>query len=391
VLRFLTAGESHGPQISVILDGVPSGLRLDPECIAQGMRRRQLGYGRGNRQQIERDEAEFLGGVRHGQTTGAPICIAVRNRDHENWAQVLEAFGAAPQERDRALHRPRPGHADLAGMLKYGHEDARDVLERASARETVARVAAGEVARALLGELSIDVFSHVRSIGTAEAAVDAMSLDEIRRRAEANDMRAAEGEDRMRAAIDEAAAAGDSLGGIFEVIVSGLPVGLGSSMAPDRKLDAKLAFALLSIPAVKGCEIGPAFDNAHRLGSQVHDEIFPVEGGLPRRGSNRAGGLEGGMTTGEPLVCRGALKPISTLKKALSSVDMRSNRAARAGFERSDICAVPAAGVIAEAVVSLTLADALLDSFASDTMERLKASVERYGAELRTRMGGLSC
>jgi len=386
MLRFLTAGESHGPQITVILDGIPAGLRLDPAAIAHGMRRRQLGYGRGNRQQIERDEAEFLSGVRFGSTTGAPVTIAVRNRDHANWQHILSAFGEKPKERDRAVHRPRPGHADLVGMLKYGHEDARDVLERASARETCARVAAGEVARAVLEGLDVHVFSHVRSIGDAQAELDGIELAQLEALAEANDLRCAEGYDRMKAAIDAAAAEGDTVGGVFEVVATGVPIGLGSSMAPDRKLDARLAFALLSIPAVKGCEFGPAFENASLRGSAVHDEILPVEGETPRRASNRAGGLEGGMTTGEPLLCRGALKPISTLKKALRSVDMRSNEEEKAAFERSDVCAVPAAGVIGEAVVMLALVDALLETFAADTMERLRASVTAFDEELRERM-----
>ena len=385
-LRFLTAGESHGPQITVILDGLPAGLRLDESLLRANMRRRQGGYGRGNRQQIEKDEATLLSGVRFGETTGAPITIAVANRDHDNWREVLQAFGSPPAQRARELTRPRPGHADLVGMLKYAREDARDILERASARETAGRVAAGEIARAFLSAVGVEVFSHVLSIGSARAAIEGIDYDTIRARAEASDVRAAEGAERMKAAIDAAAQAGDSVGGIFEVVARGLPIGLGSSMAPDRKLDARLAFALLSIPAVKGCEFGPAFENAARLGSEVHDEYLPVAGDVPRRLSNRAGGLEGGMTTGEALICRAALKPISTLKRALRSVDMRSNTEQKAAFERSDVCAVPAAGVIGEAVVLLVLADAVLECFGGDTLARVSSRLEDYRAELRTRM-----
>ena len=393
MLRLLTAGESHGPQITAILDGVPAGLRLDETIIARGMRRRQLGYGRGNRQKIERDEAHFVSGLRYGMTTGAPLTLVVANRDHKNWQAVLAPYGEAPEEGQRELTRPRPGHADLVGMLKYGHEDARNILERASARETAARVAAGEVARAMLGAIGVEVFSHVLSIGSAAvdpSSLSRLSLDELAHTAESNDLRCANAYEAMKAEIDGAAADGDTVGGIFEVVARGLPVGLGSSMAPDRKIDARLAFAMLSIPAVKGCEIGPAFENAGLRGSAVHDEFHPVDGELPKRSSNRAGGLEGGMTTGEPLLCRGALKPISTLKKALASLDMATNVAQKAAFERSDVCAVPAAGVIGEAVLMLVLADALLESFSSDTMEDLVESVRRRDDSFRARMGGLS-
>ena len=384
-LRLLTAGESHGPQITAILDGLPSGVELDAERIAANMRRRQVGYGRGNRMKIESDEIEIRSGVRFGRTTGAPVTIVVPNRDHENWAHVLAVFGDPPSERQRRVTRPRPGHADLVGMLKYEHDDARDVLERASARETVARVAAGELARALLGELGIETFSHVVSIGDVRAEVGDLAPDEIRTRAESNDLRCVDSYDAMRAAIDAAGAEGDTLGGVFEVVVTGMPVGVGSSMAPDRKLDARLAFALLSVPAVKGCEIGPAFENATRRGSAVHDEIFPRGDELPGRSSNRAGGLEGGMTTGEPLLCRGAMKPISTLKRALASVDMDTGAVKKAAFERSDVCAVPAAGVIGEAVVMLAVTDALLGAFAADTVGALRASIEERRASYRER------
>ena len=389
MLRLLTAGESHGPQLTAILDGVPAGLRLDPERIAAAMARRQLGFGRGNRQQIERDGVRFVGGVRFGETTGAPIAMIVDNRDHVHWTETLAAFGPPPVDRARRVDRPRPGHADLVGMLKYEREDARDILERASARESAARVAAGEVARALLEGIGVRIFSHVLSIGAAKVELGDLGPDEIHARAEANDLRCAEGYERLRAEIEEAGKEGDTVGGVFEVVATGVPVGLGTSMAPDRKLDARLAAALLSIPAVKGCEVGPAFANASRRGSEVHDEYLPVEGDLPHRETNRAGGLEGGMTTGEPLLLRGAMKPISTLKRALRSVDMRTGGESRAAFERSDICAVPAAGVIGEAVVALVLADAVLESFESDSYDRLRASVLDRREAMRRRMRSL--
>jgi len=386
VLRLLTAGESHGSQITAILDGIPSGLRIDPEALARGMARRQVGFGRGSRQKIESDELQIRSGVRFGRTTGAPLTLVVENRDAVHWSEALSVFGGEEGGRSRRVCRPRPGHADLVGMLKYGHADARDVLERASARETVARVAAGEILRALLAELSVEITSHVVGIGEVRVEPGPMGVEEIRSKAEVNDLRCVTGYPDMRRVIEEAGKEGDTVGGVFEVVVDGLVPGLGSSMAPDRKLDARLAFALLSIPAVKGMEIGPAFDNAIRWGSRVHDEILPVSGKPPRRAANRAGGLEGGMTTGEPLVLRGAMKPISTLRRSLRSVDMDTNAPQSAAFERSDVCAVPAAGVIAESVVAMVLADAYLESFCADTVERLVDSVRNYQRELDERM-----
>lgn len=388
-LRLLTAGESHGPQLTAILDGLPSGLPLDPERIAANLARRQVGFGRGGRMRIERDAVRFVGGVRFGETTGAPVAMVVDNADHANWVEILAAFGEPPTEGGRRVTRPRPGHADLVGMLKYDREDARDILERASARETAVRVAAGEVARALLAGLGVDVFSHVSSIGEASADLDGIAVDEWSRRAESNDLRCVEGYERMRAEVEGAGGEGDTVGGIFEVVATGLPVGLGSSMAHDRKLDTRLAAAMLSVPAVKGCEIGSAFDNARRRGSAVHDEILPGAEGMPRRATNRAGGLEGGMTTGEALLVRGAMKPISTLKRALSSIDMESGRESKAAFERSDVCAVPAAGVIGEAVVMLELADAVLVSFESDSYARVVESVRRREVDLLARIRSL--
>jgi chorismate synthase len=381
VLRFLTAGESHGPALTAILDGMPAGVALDPDRIAASLARRQGGYGRGGRMKIERDAVDLLGGVRFGRTTGAPVALRVKNRDHENWGDVLAPFGDPSGGQARRLSRPRPGHADLVGMLKYGHEDARDVLERASARESAVRVAAGEIARALLGAVGVSVFSHVLRIGAVEADLSGLDSVEIEERARSSEVGAAAGESEMRAEIDAAREAGDTVGGVFEVVATGLPVGLGSSMAPDRRLDARLAMAILSVPAVKGCEFGPAFETAARRGSEVHDEI--LEGG--ERSSNRAGGLEGGMTTGEPLTVRGAMKPISTLRRRLRSVDMDTGKAEAAGFERSDTCAVPAAGVIGEAVVCLVLADALLESFGADEVGAIQEGVHRRAEAISRR------
>lgn len=382
ILRMLTAGESHGPTLTAILDGVPAGIELDEAAIAANLARRQRGYGRGGRMKIETDAVDFVGGVRFGRTTGAPVAIQVRNRDHANWGGVLAPFGDPSSGDDRRLSRPRPGHADLVGMLKYGHDDARDVLERASARETAARVAVGEVARALLAGVGVGVFSHVLRTGAAEAKLEGLDTEALRARAADSETGSAASTAEMKQEIDAAREAGDTVGGIFEVVVTGLPVGLGSSMAPDRRLDARLAMAILSVPAVKGCEFGPAFANAARRGSAVHDEIGP--GGV--RGSNRAGGLEGGMTTGEPLRVRGAMKPISTLRTRLGSIDMDTGQAEKAGFERSDTCALPAAGVIAEAVVALVLADALLESFGADRVDAIREAIARRAGDVDRRL-----
>ncbi len=385
MLRILTAGESHGPQITAIVEGLPAGIVVSEEALAAGMARRQVGFGRGARMGIEPDAVQVRSGLRFGETTGAPLTLVIENRDHRNWTAILPPFGPRPEEVDREVHRPRPGHADLVGVLKYDRQDARDILERASARETVARVAAGEIVRAWLGEFGILAFSHVLSIGGVEAPLEGLGYAEIRERAEANDLRCAAAYEEMREAIRSAGADGDTLGGVFEVVVQGLPVGLGTSMAPDRKLDSRLGAALLSIPAVKGCEIGPAFENATRRGSQVHDEILPAEDGVVRRRTNRAGGLEGGMTTGEALRLRGAMKPISTLKRPLASIDLRSGEACEAGFERSDVCAVPAAGVIAEAVVLFTLADAMVEVLGGDTVEDMRVGLDFRNARIRER------
>lgn len=397
-ISFRTAGESHGRALTAILEGIPAGLSLvmerdvDPE-----LRRRQGGYGRGRRMQIEADCADLLSGVRLGETLGSPISMAIWNRDAKNWAAAMHPLPPAADVNPkalRAMYLPRPGHADLVGVLKYDRRDTRDVLERASARETAARVACGAVAKRLLAELGMRVDSHIVSIGN----VAARSLEEL-----PMDLNGAVGGDPLRcldpeasglmmAAIDRAKEEGDTLGGVFEVVARGLPVGLGSYMSWDTKLDGRLAQAVMSIQAVKGVEIGLGFEGARRPGSQVHDPI-EFDRAKPRAGaigrvSNRAGGLEGGVTTGEPLVVRGAMKPISTLRRRLPSVDLRNGSPADAAVERSDVCAVPAAGVVGEAMVALVVADAVLEKFGGESMSELIRNLDGYLAYLDTREFG---
>lgn len=398
MLRFLTAGESHGRTLVTILEGVPAGLVIDFDRITQDLRRRQGGYGRGRRMAIESDRAEFVSGVRRGRTTGAPIALLIANKDWENWQLTMHVEPEAPEgatgARRAPVVRPRPGHADLAGGLKYEHEDLRDVLERASARETAARVAAGAVARQILHSLDIDVASHVTGIGDvvlplepqiAFHAVHALPADSPLYCADA----AAEAA--MIAAIDRAREAGDTLGGSFEVIARGLPAGLGSYVQWDRKLDGRLAQAMMSIPAIKAVGIGCGVEAARRPGSRVHDEIVArVDGDADapaiRRPTNRAGGLEGGVTNGEELRVSGYMKPISTLMKPLRSVDLTTLEQAPAAIERSDVCAVPAAAVVGEAVVCLVLADAVLERFGGDTMRQLQAHFRDTTAHVRRRV-----
>jgi chorismate synthase len=385
-LRFTTAGESHGKGTLAIIEGVPAGLPLSPEDIARDLARRQLGYGRGGRMAIEKDAGEVLAGVRLGETLGSPIAVWIRNRDHVNWETAM-SVEAQPEADDDALRRvylPRPGHADLVGMLKYGRADARDILERSSARETSARVAAGAVARRLLAELGVSVGSHVTRIGSVRAAAPEELPVDLNAAADSSELRCldSESEERMKQAIDAAREAGDTLGGEFEVVGRGLPVGLGSHVSWDRRLDGRLAGALMSIQAMKGVEIGLGFEAARRRGSDVHDEIVADPGqdraaGFRRTG-NHAGGLEGGMTTGEPLVARVAMKPLSSLTRPLTSVDVRTGQPAEAVRERSDVCAVPAAAVVGEAMFALVLGDAMLEKFGGDSLAETRANLEAY-------------
>ena len=386
-LRFHTAGESHGKALTALLEGVPSGLGLDvARDVDPELARRQRGYGRGRRMQIEKDHVELLSGVRLGETLGSPISMVIRNRDWENWTTAM-AHEAPPKDVNlkslKPHYLPRPGHADLAGAFKYDRRDVRDILERASARETAARVACGAVAKRLLLELGISVQSHVRAIGSV--AVDLTDLpDDLNAVADEDPVRCL---DRKASAlmckeIDEAKDRGDTLGGIFEVVARGLPVGLGSYVSWDRRLDGRLAAAVMSIQAVKGVDLGMGFEAASRPGSEVHDPIVLAEdqtrsGGIGRA-SNRAGGLEGGVTTGQPILVRGGMKPISTLRKRLPSVDLRDGSAGDAAVERSDVCAVPAAGVVGEAMVALVIADAVLEKFGGDSVRELRRNFDGY-------------
>ncbi|MFL5385850.1 MAG: chorismate synthase [Longimicrobiaceae bacterium] len=391
--RFTTAGESHGPALAAVVEGVPAGVPLAAEAIDAELRRRQGGYGRGGRMRIESDRAEILSGVRHGETLGSPVTLLVRNRDWENWTAAMSPSPVDNADDDAAMRRvffPRPGHADLVGALKYDRTDARDILERASARETAARVAAGAVAKALLGAVGITVGSHVVSLGGVVAAPPDALPDDLNAASDPSPVRCldAEAEGRMIDAIDAAKAAGDTLGGVVEVVARGVPAGLGSHVAWDRKLDGRLAGALMSIQAIKGVEVGLGFEAAARPGSRVHDAIVldgSAQGGGYGRTGNNAGGLEGGITTGQPIVVRAAMKPISTLMRPLGTVDLRTGEPAEAVRERSDVCAVPAAGVVAEAMVALVLADALLEKAGGDSLAELRRNLEGYRARIGER------
>ncbi|HXG41373.1 MAG TPA: chorismate synthase [Dehalococcoidia bacterium] len=378
-LRFLTAGESHGQALVVIIEGLPAGLPVTAEYIDRDLRRRQMGYGRSRRQQIEEDHAEIIAGVRHGLALGSPLALLIRNRVWDDWREVMQV--EPYRGKVTKVTRLRPGHADLVGAMKYGFDDARNVLERASARETAARVAVGAVCRRLLEEFGITVHSHTVAIGPVEAPPcqgepdwEAVEASPVR----CADPRASE---EMVRAIDAAREAGDTLGGIFEVRASGVPIGLGSYVHWDRKLDGRLAQAVMSIHAVKGVEIGAGFAAARVPGSQAHDVILPPDEwrGRPwRRATNRAGGLEGGVSNGEDIIVRGALKPIATLANPLPSVDLHTAQEIRAHYERSDVCTVPAAGVIAEAMVCIVLAQALLEKFGGDSLDETKRNYEAY-------------
>jgi chorismate synthase len=378
--RFLTAGESHGEALTAVIDGVPAGLSLTEDDINADLARRQRGYGRGGRMKIERDQVHISAGVRWGLTLGSPISLTIQNRDWENWQSTM-AVGALPAGASpKTVTRPRPGHADLAGAMKYGHHDIRNVLERSSARETTARVAVAGVGRRLLSEFGVTILSHVTEIGGVHVGALEIPWEEIRQRAEASEVRCADaaGERAMVEAIDRAKAAGDTLGGVFEVVALGCPVGLGSYVQWDRKLDGLLAQAFCSIHAIKGVEIGLGFEAARRPGSQVHDEIlFDSDAGY-HRGSNSAGGLEGGVTNGQPVVVRAVMKPISTLRKPLRSVDVTTKEAVEAVVERSDVCAVPAAGVVGEAMMAIVLARAFLDKFGGDSIDEIRRNHQAY-------------
>lgn len=395
-LTFHTAGESHGPGLIALVEGAPAGLPLLAADVDAQLARRQQGYGRGRRMQIETDRIEFLSGVRAGETIGAPIAMLIRNRDWANWEAIMDP---APRPEDdtaegrrRQVTRVRPGHADLTGLLKFDRADARDILERASARETTARVACGAVARRLLGEFGVRVGSHLVHLGGIDAAVGELP-EELNAAADHSPLRCldAAAEVAMIARIDEAKSAGDTLGGICEIVVTGLPVGLGAHVSWDRKLDGRLAQAICSIPAVKGVEMGMGFAAARAKGSEVHDAIEPAPGrprtGNVQRRTNRAGGLEGGMTTGEPLVLRVAMKPIATLMRPLGTVDTRTGAVADAAAERSDVTAVPAMGVIAEAMAALVLADAFLEKFGGDSLGEVRRNHGGYLARVAERIG----
>ena len=390
MIRFLTAGESHGPMLTGILEGMPAGLSLEPDDVNHEMVRRQEGYGSGGRMQIERDRVEILGGIIAGRTTGAPVALRIENRDWANWRERWAA-GDLPR-----LTVPRPGHADYAGMIKYHLDDARPVLERASARETAARVAAGALSRLLLASFAIAVGSTVIQIGDVVAQMPDAPPEQLWAQAEASDVRCPDEEaaQRMRRAIDAAREAGDSLGGVFAVVATGVPIGLGSHVHWDRRLDARLAAAAMSIPAVKGVEIGPALENAGRPGTEVHDEFEPARKsadlqtrksanlrisksrihGLESVGrtSNRAGGVEGGISNGQPIVVRAAMKPIPTTVAPLRSVDLATGKPATTQYQRSDVCAVPAASIVGEAMVAWVLADALLEKLGGDSLAEMK-------------------
>ncbi len=397
-LKFTTAGESHGKGLVAIVEGLPAGLAISAEWVDRELGRRMQGYGRGARMKIEQDRIEWLSGVRSGETLGSPVAMLIRNRDWDNWADVMDPEGGGELRR-RRVTRPRPGHADLVGVLKYDRLDARDILERASARETAARVAAGACAKRLLAELGVEIGSHVVSLGGIRSEVAGALPGALNAVSDASPVRVLnrEAEAAIIARIDGAKKAGDTLGGEVEVVATGVPIGLGSHVSWDRKLDGRLAGLLMSIPAVKGVEIGLGFEAARRPGSDVHDPIDPAPdapaddpGSAFRRRSNHAGGLEGGMTTGEPLVVRVAMKPISTLMKPLGTVDLTSGGAAAAQSERSDVTAVPAMGVIAEALVALVLADAVLEKFGGDSLAELRRNLEGYRRALGSRWRDLA-
>jgi chorismate synthase len=386
MLRLLTAGESHGPRLTAILEGIPSGLRIDPTFVDRDLARRQHGYGRGGRMKIEQDRALFEGGVRGGVTLGSPIAIGIENRDFANWSKVMDPLENDPEaSAGRRLTSPRPGHADLAGGMKYGATDLRDVLERASARESAARVAAGAVCKLFLAECGIDVASGVLSIGAVIDDRSPRSFDSLQRVRDESPMRALDAslEGEMVAAVDAAKKDGDTLGGSVLVGARGVPAGIGSYASWDRKLDSRIGAALLSIPAVKAVELGASIEASRGPGSRAHDEIEREANGGLRRRTNRAGGLEAGVTNGEEVIAVAYMKPLSTLARGLDSVDLETGRPARAAYERSDVTAVAACGVIAEAMLAFVIADALLESMGGDRMEDVKSRLAAHRERVR--------
>jgi chorismate synthase len=391
-LRWLTAGESHGPALVATLEGLPAGVPVDTELVADHLARRRLGYGRGARMKFERDEVTFLGGVRHGRTLGSPVAVMIGNTEWPKWDKVMAADPVDPEElaalaRNAPLTRPRPGHADLAGMQKYGFDEARPILERASARETAARVALGAVARSYLKETTgIEIVSHVVELGGARAPYGLIPAPGDVERLDADPVRCldADASKAMVAVIDQAHTDGDTLGGVVEVVAHRVPVGLGSHVHWDRRLDSRLAGALMGIQAIKGVEVGDGFELARVPGSQAHDEIVSTPEGI-RRATGRSGGTEGGLTTGEILRVRAAMKPIATVPRALATIDVTTGEEARAHHQRSDVCAVPAAGIVAEAMVALVLADAVAEKFGGDSVPETRRNVRGFldGLEIR--------
>lgn len=383
--KFTTAGESHGRALVAIIEGLPAGLEIDVERINFELFKRQQGYGRGGRQKIEKDEVQLLSGVRHGQTLGSPIALTIENRDFVHWQEVMSSEKLETEPKNpRIVKRPRPGHADLAGGQKFGARDLRDILERASARETAARVACGAFAKQLLAQFGVEIKSHVIKLGSVPENCIEKTWEEISAIDELSPLRCADEtiENQMIQLIDKAKAEGDTLGGIFEVVAKNPPVGLGSHTSWNEKLDGRIAQAFMSIQAVKAVEIGGGVENASLFGSKVHDEIT-FENNLFKRTSNRAGGLEGGITNGEELRIRGYLKPISTLKKPLRSVDIDTKQEDLAAFERSDVTAVPAAGIIGEAMLAIVLANSMREKFGGDSLAEMKANFESYSESLR--------
>ena len=385
MLRFMTAGESHGPGLVTIVEGLPLGLEVTPEQISDELARRRMGYGRGKRMAIERDEIEILGGIRHGRTLGSPVAVLIRNTEWPRWAEEMSPEPAASK---KTVTRPRPGHADLAGMLKYGTDDARDILERASARETAARTVAGILSKIFLFTVGVRVFSHVVAIGPASSEGPTPGPED-QDRVDDSPVRCLDptAEQAMISAIEDAKEQRDTLGGVFEVLGFGVPPGIGSHVHYDRRLDALLAAAIMSIPAIKGVEIGDGFEVAALPGSKSHDEILLDEGSLTRP-TNRAGGTEGGISNGETIRVRGAMKPISTLMRPLRTVDMTTGEPADAVRERSDVCAVPAAGVVGEQMTAFILAAEFQRKFGGDTVDEFVAAADRYRSGLTGRPGG---